>query len=338
MENLFDFEGGSLDYRRLIPQTDLRDELFTSLTSFCLLHAQRRDHLQRAAQSFTLTAAGPHEGDPESKTVRVVVAVFGGAIGAACGLVSGGIWGFLGAVSAATFTRICGRINAVGATVGFFGSMLGGVVGGVFCGAVGGAVGAATGGGDSPAHGVVSDVAWFTIGCATGGAIGGIFGGMVGAAGGAVGGAFGGFCATRFSVCLVGSIYGRFSGSRDSKGQRMKSKTGTVQRAAEDFTETINPLVKEMKTIKSLSNGMADSDGVRSVVTEIEKTLVAVTTMEITLRDSQRAADLTQFVSRVEEAARQSQKVTEGIEKTREEVEKVLFSLRNPENRQRTET
>ncbi|XP_034563430.1 uncharacterized protein LOC117829829 [Notolabrus celidotus] len=329
MENLFDFEGGSSDYRLLIPQSDPKDELITSLKSFSVLYSQRRDRLQRVSESFTLTAVRLHQDAPENKAVRVVFAVFGGALGAGCGVVSGGVWGFLGAVSAATFTRICGKINAVGATVGFFGSVLGGVVGGVFCGALGGAIGATAGASASPVHGVVSDVAWFTIGCATGGAIGGTFGGTVGAAGGAVGGAFGGFCATRFASCLVGSIFGRVSGNKDSDGQKkMLKNKRAIEDAAGDFRETIKPLLQEMKTIKSISDKMSDSDGVQSVATGIEKTLDAVIILGITLIDSQRATDLQKFVSSVEDAARQSTKTTEELKTTSQEVEKVLGSLR----------
>ncbi|XP_041671884.1 uncharacterized protein LOC121528473 [Cheilinus undulatus] len=274
MENLFDFEGGSLDYRAFAPQTDQKDELITSLMSFSVLYNQRRDHLQRVSESFTLTAVRLHDDAPESKPVRVVFAVFGGALGAACGVVSGGVWGFLGAVSAATLTRICGQINAVGATVGFFGSVLGGVVGGVFCGAVGGAIGAAVGGSDCLVHSVVSDVAWFSIGCATGGAIGGTFGGAVGATGGAVGGAFGGWCATRFSVYLTGSIFGRIQGSKDLKTQRKQSeKLNLIQETAGNFRETIKPLIGEMRTVQSL---MTDRENVHGVAAQIEKTLASV--------------------------------------------------------------
>ncbi|XP_020482067.2 keratin, type I cytoskeletal 10-like [Labrus bergylta] len=329
MDDLFDFEGGSSTYRVFLPQTNIKDELIVRLTAFSCLYSQRRDRLLRVSESFTLTATRLREGAPENKPVRVVFTVFGGALGAACGVVSGGVWGFLGAVSAATFTRICGQIGAVGATVGFLGSVLGGVVGGVFCGAVGGAVGAAAGGSESPLHGVVSDVAWFTIGCATGGSIGGIFGGTVGAAGGAVGGAFGGLYATRFASYLVGSIFGRFS--KDSKRQKKKSENmRVIQETAGDFRETIKPLMEEMKAIKSMGEKVDDSDGVRGVAAQMENTLVSVTTLERTLIDSQRASDLSQFVSGVEEAARQSRTITEELKRTREEAQRVLVSLRKP--------
>lgn len=326
---MFDFDGSALDYRLFVPHTDPKDELVTSLKSFSLLYGQRRLRLQRVSESFTLTAVQLGEDVPENKAVQVVFTVFGGALGSACGVLSGGVWGFLGAVSAATFTRICGKINAVGATVGFFGSVLGGVVGGVFCGAVGGAIGATAGASDSPIHGVISDVTWFTIGCATGGAMGGTFGGTVGAAGGAIGGAFGGLCATRFAVFLVGSLFGRFSKTKNSNEQKKMLKNQRVMEdSAADFRETVKPLLQEMKTIKSISEKMSESDGVQSVATEIEKSLDALMTLGKTLSDSLRATDLQKFASIVEEAARQSRRSTEELKRTSVEVEKLLGSLR----------
>ncbi|XP_074519653.1 uncharacterized protein LOC141785317 [Halichoeres trimaculatus] len=324
MDDLFDS-----DYRLLVSHTDPRDELITSLKSFSLLYSQRRHRLHRVSESFTLTAVRLHDDVPENKAVRVVFTVFGGALGSACGILSGGVWGFLGAVSAATFTRICGKINAVGATVGFFGSVLGGVVGGVFCGAIGGAIGATAGASDSPAHGIVGDVAWFTIGGATGGAMGATFGGTVGAAGGAIGGAFGGLCATRFAVFFVGSLFGRISGNKNSNQQKKMLKNQSVMKdSAADFRETIKPLLQEMKTIKSISEKMSESEGVQNLATEIEKSLDALIILGISLSDSLRATDLQKFVSSVEDAARQSRKSTEELERTSEEVEKLLLSLR----------
>ncbi|CAJ1081428.1 uncharacterized protein LOC117829829 [Xyrichtys novacula] len=319
----------SFDYRLLVPQTDPEDELSVSLTSFSLLYSQRRDRLQRVSESFALTAARLHGDPPENKTARVVFAVFGGALGAGCGVMSGGVCEILGAISATTVNRICGQINAVGATVGFFGSVLGGVIGGVFCGAIGGAIGATAGPPDSPVHDVTRDVVWFTVGGVTGGAIGATFGGTVGAAGGAVGGAFGGVCATKFTVFLAGSIFGRFSGNKDFNRQsQMFKNQKVIQDSAGDFRETFKPLLEEMRTIKSINQKMSDREAVQSVATQIEKTLDAVITLEITLSDSQRATDLHKFVSSVDEAARQSRKTTEELQTTSEEVEKLLGSLR----------
>ncbi|XP_037610140.1 keratin, type I cytoskeletal 14-like [Sebastes umbrosus] len=325
MENLFDFEGGSVAYGVFTASTDQKDELITSLTSFVRLYGQRRDYLQRASESFTLAAArlhDEHEDIAENKPVRCLFSVFGGVLGAACGAVTGGVGGALGAVSAATCTRFCGHINALGATFGFVGSVLGGVVGGTFCGAVGGAVCAAATGG--PVHGVVSDVAWFTIGGATGGAIGGIFGGTVGAAGGAVGGAFGALCATRFAVFLVG----HFCRKKDSKDEKTKSMKVKMMQKSGHFSETIKPLVDELKTIKTVSDKMASAAAVRGVAGQTAKTLTSVTAMEKSISDSQRASDLLQFVSSVEEAARQSRRITEDLETTRAEVETYLVSTR----------
>lgn len=331
MENLFDFEGCSVDYGVFTTSTDLKDELIISLTSFTLLHSQHRDRLHRTSESFTLTAAlhEMHEDVAENETARVMSTVFGGVLGAACGGVCGGVWGTLGAVSAVTCARFCGDINAVGATVGFVGSVLGGAVGGASCGAVGGALGAAAEATGSPLYAVVSDIAWFSIGFATGGAIGGVFGGTVGAAGGAVGGAFGALSGMNFAVGLVRRIVGHFSGSKDSKEQKKKSKkVNVIQKTGEDFSEAIKPLVEELKTIKSITDKMASSHFVHSVVAQTMKTLASVTAMEKTISDSQRATDLPQFVSSGEEAARQSKKITEELETMRAEVEKLLVSLR----------
>lgn len=45
------------------------------------------------------------------------------------GVITGGVWAALGAVSWETYARFCGDINAVGAAAGFVGSMFGGVIG-----------------------------------------------------------------------------------------------------------------------------------------------------------------------------------------------------------------
>lgn len=330
MENLFDFEGCSVDYGVFATSTDLKDELITSLTSFALLHSQHRDRLQKTSESFTLTAAlyEMHEDVAENEAARVMSTVFGGVLGAACGGVCGGVWGTLGAVSAVTCARFCDNINAVGATVGFVGSVMGGAVGGASCGAVGAAVGAAAEVTGNPLH-AVSDVVWFSIGFATGGAIGGVFGGTVGAAGGAVGGAFGALSGTIFAVGLVRRIVGHFCECKDSIQQKKKSKkVNVIQKTGEDFRAAIKPLVEELKTIKSISDKMASSHLLHSVAAQTMKTLASVTAMEKTISDSQRATDLPQFVSSGEEAARQSKKLTEELETTRAEVEKLLVSLR----------
>lgn len=309
---------------------DLKVELITSLTSFLRVYSQRRAHLQRTSQLFTLTAARLHEIHKKAfdkKSVGVVFRVFGGVLGAACG-VNGGLWGALGSVGAATCARYCGRVSAVGATVGFAGSVIGGVVGGVFSGAVGGAVCAPAQLTDSPVPRVVSDVVLFSIGCATGGAIGGLFGGNVGAAGGAVGGAFGALCATRCAVFLIRGIM-RLVGSEESKEEIIKGVKVTVMEKSGDFREAIKPLVDELKTIKSISNKMAPSDVVYGVSAQTAKTLSSVTTMEKTISESQEIrTDLKQFVSSVDEAARQGRRVTAELEETKVEVETLLASLR----------
>ncbi|XP_044194095.1 uncharacterized protein LOC122971483 [Thunnus albacares] len=333
MENLFDFEGGYVDYRLFTTPTDLKDELITHLTSYIQLYDQHRDRLQRTSESFTQAAVRVHEMDDDSSENTVVqglLCVFGGVLGASCGAVAGGIIGALGAVSAATCSRFCGSVNALGATVGFVGGVFGGAVGGSFSGIVGGAAGAVAAATGCSINGIVSDVTWFTIGFATGGAIGGIFGGTVGAAGGAVGGAFGGLYATRFAVSVVGFVIHHFCDTKDSKEQKKETKkVDIIQKAGQDFHEVTEPLVMELKTIKMISDKMAPSDAVLGVSEQTAKTLTAVTVME-RAEISESLKDLTNCVSSAEEVAMQCRQVTVELEKTRAEVEKLLVSLRKP--------
>lgn len=322
MENSFNSEGDSVDYRLFTTSTDLKDELIAHSTSFIRLYDQRRDRLQRTSESFKQAAVLVRK---MHKDIRCLLSVFGGVLGAACGAVAGGVWGTFGAVSAATFCRVCGDINAVGATVGFVGSVLGGAVGGSFSGALGAAVGSAAT--RRSFNGTVSNVAWFGTGFATGGAIGGIFGGTVGAAGGAVGGAFGALHATRFAVGVVGVVAGYFDGAKDKKKQENETnKVDIFQEAEENFHQVIKPLVEELKPIKMISDKMASSVAVLSVAEQTAKTLAAVTAMEDIISES--LTDLTKCVSSIEVASTQCSQVAEELEKTRAEVEKLLVSLR----------
>lgn len=330
MENLFDVEGTSVAYGAFTASTDIKDELIKSLTSFLRVYGQGRDRLQKTSESFTLAVAqlhDMHEDIIKNESFQSLLSLLGGVSGAACGGVTAGVLGTLQAVSTATCSRFCGRTNAVVATVGVIGSMYGSVVGGVFCGGVGGAVCAAAKVTGNPVHGVLRDVASFTIGCATGGAIGGIFGGTIGAAGGAFGCAFGALYATRFAVFVVGNIM-NYCTSKDSKEQKMKSKKEKVMQKSGDFSESIKPLVNKLKTIKTISNKMASDAAVHSVAAQTAKTLKSAITMEKTISDSQRTIDLPQFISSVEDAARQGKKITEELEEMRAEVEQLLVSLR----------
>ncbi|XP_039644874.1 uncharacterized protein LOC120551475 [Perca fluviatilis] len=327
MENLCDVEGASVAYGVFTASTDIKDELITSLTSFLRIYSQGRDCLQRTSESFTLAVAQLHDMQEDiikNESFQSLLSLLGGVSGAVCGGVTAGVLGALGAVNAATSPRFCGHINAVWATVGFIGSVFGGVVGGVFCGGVGGAVCAAAKVTGSPVPGVLRDVASFTIGGATGGAIGGIFGRTIGAAGGAFGCAFGTLFATRFSIFVVGNIMNH---CKDSKEQKTKSKKENVMQKSRDFSESIKPLVNKLKTMKTVSNKMASDVVVHSVAAQTAKTLKSVITMVKTISDSQRTTDLPQFVSSVEDAARQGQKITEELEEMRAEVEKLLVSL-----------
>ncbi|XP_035523322.1 uncharacterized protein LOC118332246 [Morone saxatilis] len=323
MENLFDFEG-SLDYRAFGTSADPKEELIASLTSFIKLYSQHRNRLQTTSESFT--AAQLHEMPVSgSLAFHSMCSFFGGVVGATGGGLSGGVFGVFGAIGAVTFSRFCDYdIKAIGATVGIVGSVLGGVAGGALGGAVGGAVGAAVEATGSRVDAVISDVASFAIGFAAGSAIGGIFGGAVGAAGGAFGGAFGALCATKVVVNIVGEMV------RAAKDSDCKKNTVNVMQKTGDFSETIKLLVAELKTIKARCDKMASSDVVRSVAGQTAKMLASVAMMEETLRVSQSDTDRPQFVSSVEEAARLSKNITEELETTRTEVEKLLVLLRKP--------
>ncbi|XP_051273971.1 keratin, type II cytoskeletal 1-like [Dicentrarchus labrax] len=324
MENLFDFEGGSVDYRAFSTSADPKDELIASLTSFIKLYSQHKNSLQTTSESFR--AAQLHEMPVSGSTAfHSLCSLFGGVTGATGGGLSGGVFGAFGAIGAVTVSRFCDDdIKAIGATVGVVGSVLGGAAGGALGGAVGSTVGAAVEATGSRVDAVVSNVASFAIGLATGSAIGGIFGGAVGAAGGAFGGAFGALCTTKVVVNMVGEMV------RAAKNSDCKKMKVNVMQKTGDFSKAFKLLVEELKTIKALCDKMASSDVVRSVAGQTAKTLASVATMEETLRDSQSAADLPQFVSSVEEAARLSKNITEEVETTRTEVEKLLVLLRKP--------
>lgn len=325
MENLFDFA----DREVCATSVDLKGELITSLTSFIKLYSQRRARLQRSSESFMLTAARlreMHKEVSEKKTGRGLLTVFGGVLGAPWGGVFGAAFGAFGAVTATAWAWLCDDINALRVTGGFVCSVFGGVVGGAFGGGVGGAVDVeATGG---PVYAFVREAAWFTIGFAAGVAIGGTYGGAVGAAGGASGGGFGALCGKRLAVSVLESIT-VFFGMKVSKAQKIKSEKVTVEQKTQDFRETIKPLVEELKSLKTICDQMAASAFVRGVAGQTAKTLASVTKMEKTIGDSQKATDMLQFVSSVEEAARQSKTITEEVEKTREEAEKLRLVQRH---------
>ncbi|XP_050922280.1 keratin, type I cytoskeletal 9 [Lates calcarifer] len=328
MDDVFDFEGSCMDYRQSTISSHLKKELIKSLTSFMQLYNQRKDRLKRPSDSLMLAAAQVQKEASSNEMRRSLFRFSGGVLGAVFGGVVGGAGGALGAVGAATYSTLCGEINAVGATVGFLSSILGGVAGGVFSGCVGGGVSAAAGASGSSFHGVVSNVVWFIIGFTTGGAIGGTFGGRVGAAGGAIGGGFGALHGTRIAVYLVGGASVSFRGGERKKEERMTKRVNMIQQTGDNFSETIKPLVEELKTIKAISDEITSRADVQSVSEQTAKTLAAVTAMEKTISDSQRATDLPEFASSIEEAARQSREITEELMKTNTEVKKLLVSLR----------
>lgn len=83
-----------------------------------------------------------------------------------------------------------------------------------------------------------------------------------------------------------------------------------------------------MNVIQTISDKMASREVVHGVAAQTAQTLTSVTRMETTISDCQRTTDLPQFVSSFEEAARQSQKITEEVEETKTEVDTLLVSLR----------
>lgn len=323
MENVFGFKVGSVDNTLPTISTDVKDELITHSASFIQLYDQYQDLLQGSSMSSTKADVQVDEKDKDTVALRVLASVFGGVLGSASGTFIGGVCGALGTVAAATFLRICEDINAVDATVGFIGGVFGGAVGGAFSGTVGGTVCAAAIATGYSFKGVISDVIWVSMGIASGSAIGGIFGGKVGAWGGAIGGAYGAKYAAGFAVDIVEIIVPLFSNTKESKEQKKE-----IKKEEKDFHKMIQPLVEELKTIQMISGTMAPSVAVLSVAEQTATTLAAVTVMETKINES--TEELTNCVSRAEEAATQGIQVTEELEKMRAEVGELLVSLRKP--------
>ncbi|XP_054860298.1 uncharacterized protein LOC111575454 [Amphiprion ocellaris] len=304
----------------------LQENLIRSLTSFLQLYDQQEFSFRQASERFSRVAAGDDEGC-EDVFAAALFGLCGGAVGAVCGGVTGGLWGAFGAVGAATFTRFNRDINAVGATVGFFGSVLGGVVGGAFSGSIGSAVDVAAKVAGYHVHFTLSRALWCGVGFATGSAIGSAYGGSVGELGGAVGGACGALHATTITVYLVGSFIDWSSKGNNSTDEgRQLERANRTQGTREDFRKGIEPLVRELKTIQQISNKMASSDAVKSVAGQTAKTLAAVDEMEKNMSDSR-----PQFCC--EEAAKCCRKITEELQKTRAEVQNLLVSLQQLQNK-----
>ncbi|XP_062269704.1 keratin, type I cytoskeletal 16-like [Platichthys flesus] len=305
-----DGEMCTIDFRQSYPSYEF-DELEASVRSFVNLYDRHEDRLQGATESFTQLAARVREAPEVAPANRAVRGLLGGVLGAVSGGIAGGVGGVLGSVAATTYQKLSGEIGAVDATVGLAGSVVGGVAGGVFTGSVGGAAGATT---SSSSHGAVSDALWVAIGAATGGAIGGIFGGTVGAAGGAVGGGFGALLGTRFAVYVVG-------GEREKK--ETKQEVSLMLKAKLDFSETIKPLLVQLRSIKTTSEKLDLVPEAQLFTQQTEKTLAAAAAMEETVAAPQRDKDLTQF----EEAAKRSRRVCEELKTTRTEAGTLLINL-----------
>lgn len=187
---------------------NLNDRLTGGLMMFLQLYDQQKDVLWQASGRFTQAAVRVSKTHKtvEDPVTKALFGMFGGTVGAVCGVVNGGIWGALGAIGTATSIQLFESVNVASVTVGFFGSVLGGVVGGGFTGAIGSAVNVVAHVSGHPVYGVISSAAWFTVGFVIGGAIGSTFGGLVGAAGGALGGGLGAENATIFSRYLLESM------------------------------------------------------------------------------------------------------------------------------------
>ncbi|XP_019133288.1 uncharacterized protein LOC109142848 [Larimichthys crocea] len=279
------------------------DELITSLTSFLRLYSRHGARIQSTSESFALTATQLVDAY-KSVADRAVFTVIRGGLGAASGGLSGGVCGALGTIAAVTWCRFCDDdINAVGATLSFFGGILGGVAGGVCGGAVGSVVGVA--GAGSSLWGLLSDLSSLTIGYATGAAVGGIFGETAGAAGGAIGGVFGALSGVNVAVKFV------------------EPNTNLMEKAG-DFGEAIEPLVEELKTIKAISDKMTSNVFMHGAAGQTAKTLASVSAME-KMMGAYRTTGQLRFV---QDAVKQCKKITEELETTRAEAEKCLTSVK----------
>ncbi|XP_028287319.1 uncharacterized protein LOC114452281 [Parambassis ranga] len=307
---------------------NLNGRLTSGLMMFLRLYDQQKDVFWQASGHFTQAAyrVSKKHKPVEDDVTKGLFCMFGGTVGAVCGVVTGGIWGALGAVGTATSIRLFESVNAASVTVGFFGSVLGGAVGGVFSGAIGSAINVVAHVSGHPVHGVITSAAWFTVGFVTGGAIGSTFGGLVGAAGGALGGGLGAVHATTLSIYLVESM---ISCPETNEKEKLMEKKNQIQKTGEDFSKSIRPLVEQLKTVQTILDGdkMAASHAVKSAAGQTEKTLTAVILLEKSLSDVQGAADPPQFCCSVGEAARQCEKIPEELKKMRAAVQKVLDSL-----------
>lgn len=285
---------------------DQKDDFVTSLTSFVRLYDEHAHHLRTASEDFTWAAAQLYDG------VQAVVTGVGILLGGVCGAVSGGVLGALNA-----------DIDPI---ISFVSSIFGGIVGGALGAAIGTVVDISAETTGSLVDDLFGDVVSFNIGLVTGGAIGGVF---RGAKGGAIGGALGALFSTRYTVGLLGGVFGRFYRTKDSEGKKRFLEMTPVREAERMnfIREALKPLVNELQTIKTICDTMGPSDLLQSVAVQTTNSLVFVTKMEETISDSQKATALLQFVAIVKEAARRSERVIEELGTTRTTVGTFLVSL-----------
>ncbi|XP_069560578.1 keratin, type I cytoskeletal 14-like [Brachyistius frenatus] len=310
---------------------DLKDEAAESLRTLLDLYEQHDAAVQEAAERFVNAAAGvvknPRRG-VEGEGLRVLLAMTGGAVGAASGGLTGGLWAAVGATTFCWFRR---DVTAVGVTFGLFGGVLGGAVGGAVSGLVGGTVEASAAAAGWSVRNVSVNALWFAAGFVTGGAIGGAFGGSVGSATGAIGGGLGALQAAYVTTSLIRKVvYFCPPEKAPEETSVLTEKLTLMRKSGEDLRGSLVPLVEQLESVQNICS----KTGALSVAGRTARTLTAVTSMEERLSDSWTAADLMQFVSRLIEAMRGCEETLDELKKTRAEVERRLSSWRPTANQQ----
>lgn len=303
---------------------EAKDELIKSLTTFLQRYNQHEARFHQASERFAQEAADARRRLEDSESgVLALVSLSGGCVGASVGAVTGGLFGAFGAV---TCSMLSEDITTSDILLGLLGGVFGGMLGGAFSGALGGLFTPLTKTTRNPVH-KLNTVLWLSTGFVSGGVIGVILGGSVGAAGGAIGAGLGSMYATDAANYLDKVVADFFETSESHKGGKQLGKRNEMQKAGEECSGSLVPLVEELRSIQALSDQMAPSEATRSVAEQTTATLAAARQMQEGVRESQAAANLPQFVSCAEEASARSKKMLEGLERTRAGVEKLLVFL-----------
>ncbi|XP_056153707.1 uncharacterized protein LOC130128020 [Lampris incognitus] len=318
-----DCESDSMDKVSAMSCTDLQGKFLECSTLFINLYDQRRGQLQTSMEKFTGINGSTHKMQKTntSKIVRGMFGAVGGAIlGAGFGTVTGAAAGAFGGVFSMAFGILVHDIGAVDALGSFSSSTIGGASGGAVAGALGGAIVGAVEAVMLQAISGVGDVVLCSFGCIIGGALGSLFG-SVGAPGGALVGAFGAMCGTNATIALLVTEHHALGKTNESNKEITELKV--VQKTGEDFHEIITPLVKELKTIKEISDTSFCAI-MQGVARQIGNALAAAARMRETLAGISRPKDKASVASRVTHFTRQCQQTTEEFEKMRTELDKLL--------------